>query len=191
MQNIRALKQIIESVEKSLEHKIYFSSLATIFILLDLCSKIESPKEKSSRERYIKWIQKHLEAVIQSDNYYLTAENIYYLRCSMLHEGSTNPTTQNNYLKYADKKVNDIVTGVFEDTGKKIFAVDQGEEYPTLFIDIEYFCVKVNQGVRNWMETYKEKINNAEVYPFSIAVSIPGTEENKLLILRSQPGPNK
>lgn len=147
LQNIQALKLIIESVEKSLEHKNYFASLATIFIVLDLCSKIESPKEKSNKKRYIIWIQKHLEDVIQSDNYYLTAKNIYYLRCSMLHEGSTNPTTQSNYLKYADKKVNDIVAGVFEDTDKKIFAVDQGEEYPTLFIDIEYFCVKVNQGV--------------------------------------------
>lgn len=30
-----------------------------------------------------------------------------------------------------------------------------------------------------------------EVYPFSIAVSAPGTEPNKLLILRSQHDSNK
>lgn len=190
MQNIQALKLIIESVEKSLEHKNYFASLATIFILLDLCSKIESPEEKSNRQRYIKWIENYLEDSMQSDNYYLTAENIYYLRCSMLHEGSTNPTTQSNYLKYADKKVSDIVAGVFDNTDKKIFAVDQGEENPTLFIDIEYFCVKINREVRNWIKEYEEQINDAEVYPFSIAFSAPSTDGNRLLIWRSQPGPN-
>lgn len=80
------MKNILDSISKSLENKNWYSALVLSLIVPDICGQIENSKE-SSRKRYSKWFNKYLGK--QYDTF-LSGDDCYALRCSFLHEGSGN-----------------------------------------------------------------------------------------------------
>lgn len=81
----------MDSIEESLKSKNYFATISSSLILIDICASIEFEKEKS-RSRYLKWVDKYLIPFLDKEPngaLYLNKENIYYLRCSLLHQGSS------------------------------------------------------------------------------------------------------
>lgn len=86
------LQEIINQVEKSLEDENYIAALALALTIPDKCGKIEHP-DKGSKRRYIDWYNTwcHREdpepsdVLLPDDN----GEFIYQLRCSILHNNST------------------------------------------------------------------------------------------------------
>lgn len=94
------IKEINSSIRKSLETKNFFAALTSILILIDICSKIYNPNLDTNWKRYKKWVEEILLENVDRKNF-MNSDNVYYLRCAILHEGATNPNTQKNYLKYA------------------------------------------------------------------------------------------
>src|SRR4030066_211862 len=80
------MKNILKSIENSLQNKNWYSALILSLILPDICGKLENTS-KSSSERYPEWFDKYLG---KKYNGFLSGNNCYALRCSFLHEGSGN-----------------------------------------------------------------------------------------------------
>ena len=85
------MNNIIKSIEISLQNKNWYSALVLSLILPDICSKLEGNKEKTSI-RYSKWFNTYLGEKYMT---FLSGEDCYALRCSFLHEGSSNIEKQN------------------------------------------------------------------------------------------------
>ena len=188
MNNVSRVTSIIESIETSLKSENFFSTLTNSLILIDICSKIYLPNEKKNHKRYKAWIDQFLLIEVNSNNTeskYLSSSNIWFLRNAMLHQGSSNPTTNDQYQKNGKEKVLDIVPTLFLDgkpNNKKILVTDIGKEYPVLFFDVHYFCETVTKTASNWIKNNIELVSNADVQLFTIAIAIH--EGNKIKIIR-------
>lgn len=69
--------------------------------MIDIRASIEFEKERS-KERYLKWTEKYLIDLYKDEIHssgVLNKDNIYYLRCSLINQGSTDPTTQKAYFR--------------------------------------------------------------------------------------------
>lgn len=185
MNNVSRIVKIIESIRSSLNNKNHFASLSNTLILIDICAKVYAPLERENNKRYKKWIDDILLKQTYYSNDYLSSSNIWFLRCAMLHEGSTDPTTNASYQKFGKNKVRDIVPTIFpKEFDDKILVADQGEEYPTLFFDLIYFCELVLSIADTWVEENTKDFKNANLNLFSIAYS-QYSNDSKLKIFRA------
>ena len=99
-EQFRRISKILESIRLSLKSENYFAILTSSLVLIDICSKIYAPTEKETNKRYKKWIDDVLIKNLSYSNDYLSSNNIWFLRCAMLHEGSADPTTNTSYQKF-------------------------------------------------------------------------------------------
>ena len=93
------LLQLIEDMNRALEHDCYFAALAIALMLPDICGKAKYPKAKVG-DRYIDWYNEYVGRYEKSpknedcpdevDMPYLSGEVVYSLRCSFLHQGNPN-----------------------------------------------------------------------------------------------------
>jgi len=89
------MRNFVKAVEKAIESKNYYGALFIALTLPDICGKIEFPNMSSSEKRYIKWFDTYM-----SDKYtpqgavFLSGNDCYALRCSLLHEGKDDITGQ-------------------------------------------------------------------------------------------------
>ena len=86
--------QLIDDMNRALDHDCFFSALSLALTLPDICGKAKYPKEKSTKKRYIDWYDEYVGKYEKcpGDNSmpYLNGEVVYNLRCSMLHQGTPN-----------------------------------------------------------------------------------------------------
>jgi len=80
------MREILKSIQNSLKNRNWYSALFLSLILPDICAKLEGSTERST-ERYPKWFNKYLG---KKYNGFLSGNDCYALRCSLLHEGSSN-----------------------------------------------------------------------------------------------------
>ena len=93
-----SVNELIEDVNKALNAKAYFSALTLTFSLIAECSKIEFPNEKKDSEKFIKWVDEHVQSLQpyfefdESEMSNIPRVNgnlLYKLRCSIFHECSS------------------------------------------------------------------------------------------------------
>lgn len=92
------ISEMIKEIRIALQHELYIIVLAAALTLPDICGQAEYRQDKKVKSRYTKWLQvyaasrkfgEHQNGLIDS----LTANDIYKLRCSFLHQGSSNIDT--------------------------------------------------------------------------------------------------
>lgn len=185
MYNSKGIQEVCKSIKSSLNNENYFAAISTSLILIDICSKIYSSKELQNNERYKKWINDILLPSLDKKNEYLSADNIYFLRTAILHEGSSNPKTNKYYLKYGNNIVHDIVPTIFpNESERKVLVANQGKKYPTLFFDINYFCKSITKAVKKWIENNPNSIQQANLSLFSLATAFINQDGNFIIIRR-------
>lgn len=185
MNNGNRINKIIESIRSSVESNNHFAALTSSLILIDICAKVYDPLEKENNKRYKKWIDDILITKINYPTDYLSSSNIWFLRCSMLHEGSTDPTSNTSYQKFGKNKVRDIVPTIFpKEYDDKFLVADQGEQYPTLFFDLIYFCEMILFTANDWIVENIKDFDEANLNLFSIAYTIYDNNK-KMLIFRT------
>ena len=102
------LLQLIEDVERAIEHECYFAALALALTLPDICGKAEYPTEGNGA-RYTKWCRQFVciehprDNPYSGDMPYLNDDILFNLRCAFLHQGTPNPN-ENNSPKYKEKR---------------------------------------------------------------------------------------
>lgn len=94
------IDKLVKEINIALDNELYLVALNTALTLPDICGKAEYPDipDKKSSERYKKWYQENIgqceQAPEDKDNNtgfpYLSADVVYQLRCSLLHQGNPN-----------------------------------------------------------------------------------------------------
>lgn len=203
MNNGKRIMAIIKSIDDSLVTKNYFAAMSSSLILIEICASVEF-ENTSSKERYLKWVETFLIPFLK-DTYksdkYLNKENLYYLRCSLLHQGSTDPTTQRAYYKSEFNRVYDIIPFINNIDNLEVMVTnvenppeknndDYIESYtnlPTVFVDVRYFCKKVMKASIHWLnrKSKDEEFNEKDMNIFSVgSVAVNTDNSNHILIVR-------
>lgn len=95
------IDKIINDIDVSLENGAFLGALALALTFPDICGKAAYPSEKSVGQRYRKWYDNYVDAILRplsplaQDMPYLNSEIVYSLRCSFLHQGTPNIDTKN------------------------------------------------------------------------------------------------
>lgn len=159
---------IISDVDKALNAEAYLAALALMLTIPDICAKAEYGDSLGGRKRYIKWFDKNIgqyncasEKEGEPCMPYLSGELVYQLRCSVLHEGSSN-----------------VNTSKIEETANKIdsFALIVETEKPFgIYMDFSRTVTDKNETVIN--RTYQ--VNIRRLWMQIKAVSLNFYEKNK------------
>lgn len=89
----------IKEIRFALSNKQYYSALALSLTLPDMCGKIEYPNKDNGKKRYIDWYNQYLRKRFTCEGTklpggekieytWMTAEELYALRCAFLHAGN-------------------------------------------------------------------------------------------------------
>lgn len=203
MNNGKRIIDIIESIDASLSGNNYFAAISSSLILIEICASLEFEND-FSKKRFLKWTDKYLIPLL-NDKYkaykYLNKDNLYYLRCSLFHQGSTDPSTQNKYYEKDFKKVYDIVPFITHDSNLEVIVTDvenppvrehsvnfESEvKLPTVFVEVRYLCRNITKASISWLDSIKdsEKFQKKNMNIFSVAkIAVNEFDDNKLLLCR-------
>lgn len=140
------MNHLIEAIKKSLSNENYISALYLSLTLPDICARIDSIDNKTSKNKYINWFNTYLAETYKhnigsekTEHVFLTGDDLYALRCAVLHEGSLNISTQNA------RKVHE----------KFFFTVGHPhlrQINSVLQLDLPTFCLEICDAVSKWLE---------------------------------------
>ena len=89
------MRQFIAAVNKALENENWYAALFISLTLPDICGKVQYHCLNSSEKRYVQWFNKYLSNKYthgvgpdRQKHVFLSGEDCYALRCSLLHEGA-------------------------------------------------------------------------------------------------------
>lgn len=154
------INKLIEEINKALDNNLYIIALTNALILPDICGKAEYPELKPM-QRYKKWYQEYIgeyerwpndieeKDLEEGENIpYLSADVIYSLRCSLLHEGNPN----------VDKKQVDSFRLIIDEKNKFGLYVDMAGSN-SYDMNIRRICMIICRTVKSYYDENKEKFN--------------------------------
>lgn len=80
------MDDFLDQISSGIKINLYYLALFASLSIPDICGALGSKNGKADRNKYIKWFN---ENVGNPKNYFLTGEDCYYFRCSILHQGTT------------------------------------------------------------------------------------------------------
>lgn len=145
------IQKVINEITNGLNHGLYLISLSAALTLPDVCGKAEYPNEKTSI-RYKKW---YSTFVIDGN---LPADSVYALRCSLLHEGNTEPEDKNRIQFQLMTNQYTKPLGI-----ELCFHVDikraDGTKKSTVTVYVGYLCTAICKAANHYYNHNKEKFN--------------------------------
>lgn len=158
------MRHLLDQIEESLDHKLYYLSLMAALTVPDIAAKLESTVEEKVGVRYTRWfnayirhqtskrINKKLNLELPLQLSQLTGEDCYYFRCSLLHEGSSE-SQRSSY-----KKILFVEPDSCNFQGHNCTHTSELGTY--LLIDIKDFCIDIIEGAKEWLD----KVEGSEPY---------------------------
>lgn len=149
------MNKLIQSIEKSLTNQNRYWALVLSLILPDICWKSENNNE-SSTQRYVNRFNEYLG---EKYNWFLSWKDCYALRCSFLHEGSNQITSQRirellDYIIFIPNWSHKIKISNWYSWDSKY----DGKE--VLYLSVFHFCQDIIQATK---QRSKNNINQSEI----------------------------
>lgn len=102
------MKNRIQEARNCLKNGLYEAALALALTLPDICGQVEYPSIAKVGERYTKWLDNFMDKTVLYDSFFdkvasfqpLKSQDIYKLRCSLLHSGDQD--ISNNTIDHFD-----------------------------------------------------------------------------------------
>jgi len=142
------MKNLVSSVERALEQENWYAALFMALAFPDLCGNIQYPA-LPSKERYIKWFDEYLSneytrevGPTREKHVFLSGEDCYALRCSLLHEGRDIVSPQRC------RKALDSFLFITSGAHCNYFTVN-GHTF--LQLNVRKFCGDVCASVQTWL----------------------------------------
>jgi hypothetical protein len=129
-------------LQNALSGKAYYAAILLALTLPDVCSALESPNGASTPAGYKTWYEKWLQSQCPT----MSADDIYFLRCSVAHQAAFNHPAMKVRKVYFT-----LPTGLI---------YDQNEDEHGLQLDLIAFCRRMAEAVDRW---YAEKGNSPGV----------------------------
>lgn len=148
------IDMIIDEIYKSLDNDCYLVALMSALLLPDICGAIEYPHDRNG-SRYKKWysvyIGKYETDGENDDMQYPSANLIYDLRCSLVHNGNPFINLDHQNLNQFELLItNDDMFG-----GCASICKETGER--TLKIGIKNLCFKLCSLAKYYYDCNREK----------------------------------
>ena len=149
------INNIITAVQKDLTMDNYYSALVVAFTLPDITSKLQCPNQYT-KKRYVKWFEDYMQkdykrivGVGSKEVVFLTGEDFYALRCSMLHQGETEIINQQ-----ARKHLSNFIFIKPDQNTNNIIHRNMTKD--VLQLQVDKFCEEIIEGTDKWLEQYKD-----------------------------------
>lgn len=145
------MENFLEAMDLCAENRNWYGALFIALSLPDICGKIDNPGLRSSKERYCLWF---FEYVAPAYGRSLSSADCYALRCSYLHEGTDEITSQN---------AREMVKGfrfIAPPPGSNSMHCNRVDNVLQLQIDI--FCGDIKYGVLTWLKRIEGDRNKTE-----------------------------
>jgi hypothetical protein len=141
------IKTYVNSVRQAITEENWYCALALTLALPDICGSIEHPT-KGSKERFVAWYDQYVAPKFQEvfsegvGNLLLSGSDCYALRCSFLHNGSEDITSQ-HARKVLEKFyfIKPLMQWSFNTRARK----------KMLIVQVDRFCLLVCNSVDSWM----------------------------------------
>jgi len=143
------IDKYLDSITKSLKFKNWYAALFIALVIPDICGALEHPNEKSGI-RYVNWYNKYMlpkyssiMGPLQELHVFLSGEDCYALRCSLLHEGTGDIEKQK-----ISKSLESVHFNVSSDKGG-VLHCNQYKNVLQLQVDI--FCNDLIDAANQWL----------------------------------------
>jgi len=143
------METILGEIQKALDAGLYYLAVASALSLPDVCSALESPTGMTSGNQYKAWYDTWLASRYPN----LTADDIYSLRCGVVHQGRFgHPKMQYSRVLFTIPNANRNVyhNNILNDA---------------LNLDAPRFCQDIVESVSAWYESKKNDPNVTQNLP--------------------------
>lgn len=155
------IDKLIKEIDIALNNKLYLTALTAALTLPDVCGKAEYPDSKT-KKRYTDWFNKYVPDAG------IPAENVYALRCSLLHEGSIDDNIKNN-IRF--KLMTNEYTQPFglEFCFKSNIKHENGSSEDGVTVYVGFLCTIICDAASEYYKANKEKFSflNYEIHELS------------------------
>ena len=160
------MENLLKSIALSLKTKNWPAAIFMTLSIPDICAALESDNGKTSKKKYIKWFDKYLAETYKKrigarkkEHTFLTGNDMYAFRCSMLHEFSDDTKSQDSKDKIGKFRMT-ISSGHLnyncDVTPEEIIDGDE------LHINIPCFCIEVCDAAKKWMQSNPSLLVNTK-----------------------------
>jgi hypothetical protein len=130
------MRDLIEQIRSGLQANLYYLSLFTVLAVPDICGAIDSEDGHATKKKYIEWFNKYVGPKYRQ---FLTGEDCYYFRCSLLHQGTLQPD-RGKYSRL-----------IFIEPSATTNILHCNIINDTFNIDVRIFCQDVVVGATQWL----------------------------------------
>lgn len=165
------INRMIDEINIALNSRLYLTALTSALTLPDVCGKVEFPDKKTG-DRYKSWFTKYVT------NGNISAEDVYALRCSLLHEGNTTPNDKTG--NHFQLMVNSLAEGLgidfcFNSTVKHA----DGPSDKEIDVYVGFLCTVICNAVKEYYRANKDKFSFLN-YKIVDLASMFGFKEDKI-----------
>lgn len=159
------MQDIIDSIRNALLQENWYAALFVSLTLPDICVALEHGK--TSGKKYSQWFETNL---IQYRGF-LSGDDCYALRCSLLHQGKGDISNQ---------KMKDILEHyIFLTSGShcnlfKDIVINGGPKESFLQLNVARFCTEMCDAVSQWIVSMQNNKNITNRVNESIVIREPG-----------------
>jgi hypothetical protein len=129
-------RDFLTQIKRGLDSNLYFLVLFSVLAIPDICGAIASENGKATKDKYKAWFDKY---VAPKYNGFVSGENCYLFRCSLLHQGSSQHPGSNY------KRV------IFVEPSATTYIFHNNILNDALNIDVRIFCNDIISGAEEWL----------------------------------------
>lgn len=137
------MKEILDSIEKSLKEKNWYGALFVTLTLPDICAALESPDNMTNQKLYTEWFDKNMSEYMS-----MSGIECYAMRCALLHQGKDNINDQ----PISSKTV--LEDFLWISNGRHMIRFENcnvdGKEINLLQLSVDTFCHDFCSSVKKW-----------------------------------------
>ncbi|SNV32086.1 Uncharacterised protein [Chryseobacterium taklimakanense] len=157
---------LIDELKLALKHRLFYSALNNSLIIPDICSALTSENGQTNGTKYKEWFDRYCA---QKYNGFVSGEDIYKIRCALLHQGKLN----HDYPNF--EKI------LFQIPNENNIILHNNKINNSLNLSLENFVNDVVSGYEKWWEEHnndqivlKNLENSINYYPNGMAPFIVG-----------------
>lgn len=138
------MDRLIEEVRAALRANMFTLGLQGALALIDICAATASEDGRTRGPRFRAWFKENLSDAYRN----LNAEDVYQLRCGMLHQGRT-----------ASEQYNVLLFTLPHESGNVLHndIADNGDAGRVLVLDLLRFCEDVIAAAERWWAAHQTK----------------------------------
>lgn len=146
----RMVNHLVDAIRRAVADRNWYAALSLALTLPDICARIETPEEPSSR-RFPRWWSENLvEKYTVREKVFLHAEDAYALRCAFLHEGRSDIMEQRARKAASGFEILDTPDG---------WTIHNNLHGDIVQLQIDIFCNDVCDAADRWLGRLSDEVD--------------------------------